>query len=133
MDRLRHASRFNYLWLPVLFYAAFIFFLSSFSFHFSLFQKVEKNHVDRVVHVVEYSVFGFLVARALSRHSPFWGSARRLWMAALLIGLLYGASDEYHQNFVPYRDASVFDWVADAAGTALGAWVWIKKQARLYA
>ncbi len=38
----------------------------------------------------------------------------------LLIGVGYGALDEWHQSFVPGRDASVGDWVADSAGVMLG-------------
>ena len=116
-----------YLWAPVFFYAAFIFFLSSFSFHFALFQQAEKNHVDKLAHIVEYTLFGFLLGRALWRHSPFWGSAKRVLGMALLVGALYAASDEWHQRFVPERDSSAQDFAADAVGVALGAWLWIKK------
>ena len=113
-----------YLWAPVIFYAAFIFFWSSFSFHFTLFEKVEKNNTDKLVHVVEYGVLGSLLARAL-RGRFFW--------TAILIGVLYGALDEFHQQFVPYRDSSVFDLTADAVGVMLGAWIWTKKQNKVYA
>ena len=39
----------------------------------------------------------------------------------LLHTIEYGASDEYHQSFVPMRDADVHDWFADTAGGSLGA------------
>ena len=122
-----------YLWAPVIFYMAFIFFMSSFSFHFALFQKVEKSNTDKLVHVVEYSVLGLLLARALCRHTFFLDSARRVFWAALLIGALYGATDEFHQRFVPERDSSAVDLMADSVGAALGAWVWTKKQNNVYA
>jgi VanZ family protein len=40
----------------------------------------------------------------------------------LVIGLcaLYGASDEFHQAFVPYRTPDILDWITDVAGAALG-------------
>ena len=38
----------------------------------------------------------------------------------LLIGVGYGALDEWHQSFVPGRDSSAVDWVADGAGVMLG-------------
>ena len=122
-----------YLWAPVFFYAAFIFFLSSFSFHFALFQKVEKNNTDKLGHAVEYSILGFLLARALWRHSIFWRSAGRVFGAVLVLGVLYGASDEYHQSFVPYRNRNAADLAADAAGVMIGAVIWIKKQTKTYA
>ena len=121
--------RFNYQWMPVVFWMALIFLLSSFSFRFPWFRPAQKNHVDWAAHVVEYGFLGFLLARALWRHSFFWRNAARLWTAALLVGVLYGASDEFHQRFVPHRDSSVYDCLADAAGAAIGIWIWLKKQA----
>ena len=35
---------------------------------------------------------------------------------AILLGSLYGVSDEFHQMFVPHRTASLMDWVADFTG-----------------
>lgn len=34
----------------------------------------------------------------------------------MLIGAIYGLSDEWHQSFVPGRDCSVYDVAADALG-----------------
>jgi len=39
----------------------------------------------------------------------------------ILIAVLYGVSDEFHQSFVPARDASVMDLVSDTVGAFLGA------------
>ena len=111
------------LWAPVVLYAALIYFLSAHSFHFSWFQNTQKSHADKLVHVVEYSVFGALLCRALSAQLP----VGRLFMAVVLAGVLYGASDEFHQSFVPNRDSSPYDVVADTVGTVFGAWVWYKK------
>jgi len=33
----------------------------------------------------------------------------------------YGVSDEWHQSFVPLRDASIRDWMTDLLGGAAGA------------
>ena len=129
----RRVSKLFYLWAPVLFDAALISFLSSFSFHDPLFLKVQKNNVDKLFHIVEYAVFGLLLARALWGHSSFWHRARRVFCTALFIGVLYGALDEYHQRFVPYRESKASDLAADAIGVMAGAWLWIKKQKRAYA
>ncbi len=67
--------------------------------------------LDKVAHLAAYAVLGFLLARA----AP--GS-----LAAVALGLLYGASDEIHQTYVPGRTADPLDWVADAAGVLLGTW-----------
>ena len=115
------------LWAPVILYAAFIYFLSAHSFHFTWFRSAQKNHADWLAHVVEYGVFGALICRALGAQDVFKRSAGRLFMAAVLAGVLYGASDEFHQKFVPERDSSPYDVAADGVGTALGAWAWLKR------
>ena len=64
-------------------------------------------------HMAEYGVLFALVRRACA------GSGARLapaaWSAAAF-ALLYAASDEWHQSFVPGRSPDVIDWVADVAG-----------------
>lgn len=42
-------------------------------------------------------------------------------LAAILIASLYGASDEFHQLFVPGRLCDAADWLTDTCGAALGA------------
>jgi VanZ family protein len=40
--------------------------------------------------------------------------------SAILLASLYGVSDEVHQAFVPFRESSWLDWLADTVGAALG-------------
>jgi len=107
-------------WAAVAFYMAVIYALSSMPFDSQLFHTAQKIHMDWIVHVVEYSVFGFLLARAFGCSVPS-KTGRRLLLAALVFGVLYAASDEWHQRSVPNRDASVYDAIADTVGLALGA------------
>lgn len=44
---------------------------------------------------------------------------------ALVFASLYGASDEWHQSFVPGRSADVWDWVADTLGAMLAMGIWL--------
>ncbi len=44
--------------------------------------------------------------------------------AILLFCLLYGISDEFHQSFIPDRNASPADMGADVLGAALFLWCW---------
>jgi VanZ family protein len=39
---------------------------------------------------------------------------------AFAIALLYAASDEWHQSFVPSRDGTLHDVIIDGAGAGLG-------------
>jgi VanZ family protein len=70
------------------------------------------------VHTAEYALLGFLLARALGRDR---------FAIAVVVGSLYGASDEYHQTFVPGRSGNdLGDWIADTIGTALGVLVYAR-------
>ncbi|MFA7256165.1 MAG: VanZ family protein [Kiritimatiellales bacterium] len=68
---------------------------------------------DKLIHFAEYVIFAFLWGLALWRN-------RAPGLPALLIfiisGLLFAVSDEFHQSFVPGRDADVRDFLADAGG-----------------
>ncbi len=104
-------------WAPAIVYAALIFALSSLS-QPPPFVPPELLSLDKLVHLAEYAVLGALLARALRAGGR---PAARVFAGALLLGSLYGASDELHQAFVPKRTAEVRDWAADSAGAALGA------------
>lgn len=67
-----------------------------------------------LAHMSEYALLAALWAWALA---PALGSGALAWAAA--ISLLYAVSDEWHQSFVPGRDADPLDVVADATGIAL--------------
>lgn len=78
---------------------------------------------DKVYHFVEYGLLGFLLAHA----APGLTHKRRFWIAFVL-GSLYGLSDEFHQSFVPGRDASVWDWIADSTGVWMGAYIYLRSE-----
>jgi VanZ family protein len=77
---------------------------------------------DKALHLTGYAVLGVLLCRALRAEGLMPSTA---FVAAVLLVSAYGASDEWHQSFVPLRDADVRDWVADSIGAAIGAWVHI--------
>jgi VanZ family protein len=76
------------------------------------------RHVDKLLHLGAYAVLGFLLAGGLRAAGV---RPRRAFVAAVLVASLYGASDEWHQAFVPGRDADPGDWAADTVGALLGA------------
>lgn len=98
-------------WLPVVAYAALIFYLSSKTGH--QLPRWWFMRYDKVLHACEYGGLGFLLTNALG--------ARRWWLAAL-VALLFGVTDEFHQTFVPGRQGNdLGDLTADAVGATLGA------------
>ncbi len=76
----------------------------------------------KCAHVTEYAVLALLIWRALRRPPEPTVSSWRWSEAGLALALaaLYAASDEFHQAFVPSRQASVWDVLLDTAGAAFG-------------
>ena len=77
-------------------------------------------HQDKILHFTAYGLLGFLAmgaVRAKGNTHRNW----QVWLIVLLVGL-YGIADEFHQSFVPCRDASIHDIAADMAGGVMGAW-----------
>ena len=100
------------LWGPVVLYAAVIAWLShqpSLSPPLGL--------PDWPLHIAEYAGLGAVTARALARTRVGLG------LAGVAVGLgacaLNGVLDEFHQSFVPGRDASARDVMADIVGAGL--------------
>ena len=110
---------FNY-WLPPFIYAAFIFYLSSLpgTPYIPPFFSA-----DKVFHLGEYGILGYLLARTLGRYRL---RKKVLFIATVSICFVYGISDELHQFFVPNRCTSFMDVVADGMGSSLGIWIYIK-------
>jgi VanZ family protein len=84
--------------------------------------------VRKAAHVTEYAILALLVWRVLRRPPLNPGEPWRWSHAglALLIVILYAASDEFHQWFVPSREASVVDVAIDAIGAVLALLlVWV--------
>jgi VanZ family protein len=79
---------------------------------------------DKFAHATEYALFCFLLLRALRKAFPRAVSPA-IAVSAVLIAVAYGASDEFHQSFVPHRDSEVFDVLADGGGAILVSWVWV--------
>ena len=107
------------LWLvPAGAYAGLIFYLSS---QPNPLPELTLRVSDKLLHATEYGGLAALLVLGLDR--VFRPAPLRLgaWSAGL--ASLYGASDEFHQWFVPSRSSEVADWVADTTGAALAATV----------
>jgi VanZ family protein len=105
-------------WAPVLAVCAGIFVASSMPAS-ALPKTLLFSGQDKVEHGLVYGLLGFLVVRALARRDPR-RTVARLVAGAVVFALLFGASDEFHQWFVPGRSVDVFDLLADVTGGLLG-------------
>lgn len=70
---------------------------------------------DRFEHFLEYFILGWLVVLALAGFSKVMVGGLQ-FAAAWAFGVLHAITDELHQSFVPYRDASLNDVLFDTAG-----------------
>ncbi len=102
-------------WLPVTIYAILIFYISS-----KPGDQIPSVFPlqDILAHIIEYTFFALLLNRAMKYSYaglPYRG--RIFWVC--LIAVIYALSDEFHQSFVPGRDASLFDLAWDSMGIAI--------------
>ncbi len=65
---------------------------------------------DKAAHFIEYLVLGIALR--------YWSGGRRA--GHFFGGVLLGLADELHQRYIPGREASVWDFAADAAGVTFG-------------
>ncbi len=70
---------------------------------------------DKLIHFGLYAILGSLLAWGRYLHPGPLGHT-----LPILGGFAYGAVDELHQRWVPYRNPSWADWVADVSGVLVG-------------
>lgn len=107
--------------VPAIAWAVLIFVLSSIPGN--EYPEVKVRFADKYAHVILYWGIGWFFCRAFLAQ----GNGRSLALVGLgsvALGALYGATDEIHQLWVPARNCSAFDWIADCVGVVLGACSW---------
>lgn len=103
-------------WVVAGAYAALIFWGSSRMWSLP---GVGGTDISPLYHLVEYGVLALLVLRALRSTGVRAPRARTI---AVAVALLYGATDEIHQMFVPGRFPALLDLAADG----VGAWIAVR-------
>jgi VanZ family protein len=114
-------SRGAALWGPVAMYMLAIFLISA-----RADAPLPPGMTDKQSHSLGYFGLGVTMTRALTGGfgAPVTVSQG---LAAMALTTAYGASDEWHQSFVPGRTADVADLRADAAGAIVATavcWLW---------
>ncbi|MFH1776863.1 MAG: VanZ family protein [Candidatus Omnitrophota bacterium] len=104
-------KKFIIYWLPVLAYAALIFFLSS---RPRMPEVISLPFMDKFAHFIEYAIFSLLIARALKGTKNNWRF--NLKIIAIIFAIFYAFFDEVHQSFVPGREMDSLDLLCDGLG-----------------
>src|SRR5262245_56592545 len=134
-------------WAPVLAWMAVIFLFSSDYFSSenttpliapilsNLFPNLGAPHIENIVqmmrklgHLSEYFILGLFFMRALNAEfADRSGRQQILW--SLVFVIVYAASDELHQAFVPSRTACIGDVGIDGLGGICGIlWFHVRKR-----
>ena len=111
-------------WLPPTLWAALILILTSIPG--SHIPVPPFRNLDKIVHLTIYGVLGWLTARA-------WMNGSRITAVAVLALVaisLFGAMDEWHQQFIPQRSMDLLDWAADTTGATAGILLALLQAAR---
>lgn len=112
-EKLRAVKHFLWHWLPPLAWMGLIFFLSA---------QPDLPHapgpwfdtlLKKVGHALAFGILAWLYLRALRGRFPATATLR---LVSAGLAVLYAASDEYHQTFVPGRKGRLFDVGVDTAG-----------------
>ncbi|GAB4539617.1 MAG: hypothetical protein Fur0020_08560 [Thermodesulfovibrionia bacterium] len=77
------------------------------------------NGFDKLIHFLIYAILSALIYLSLNKT----GLKRYLILQSFLFTVIYGISDEIHQLYVPLRDASIGDMIADSFGAFLGSYL----------
>lgn len=102
--------------LPAIGYSAFIFIMSALSAPPT--PTFDLSWGDKVTHAGAYGLMTLFTFRA-TRWLLAGRGLRVQMLTAAGYAMLFGASDEIHQAFVPNRQCDLMDWIADATGALL--------------
>ena len=110
-----------WLWGPPAIYAVAIFVSSSLTAP----PSPPPQLTDKHVHGLVYAGFALTLVRATAGGTWAGVTAATAGKAAAL-AVTYGATDEWHQSFVPGRQVEMLDWGADALGaSATAGLIWV--------
>jgi len=112
-------------WLPVILWMVVIFLFSAQAYSGAVTEQYFGDYnipVRKLAHVMEFAVLCALTKRACLLSGDAWH--RPSSIIAFVVTVLYAASDEWHQSFVPGRSSKPDDVLVDSVGAifALIAW-----------
>jgi VanZ family protein len=103
-------------WLPVLLWAILIFHFSSETIPVASSVLWQDFAVKKTGHILLFGALGILVYRALIINGV---EKKRALIWAIILAIIYGASDEFHQMFTEGREARIRDVFIDGLGATI--------------
>jgi len=103
-------------WLPVAIWAVVIFSFSSLPTIKASSLYWREFVIKKTAHIVIYAVLSTLLYRALKESGV---EKKEAGIYAIILAILYGVSDEFHQAFTPGREPTARDVFFDTGGAVL--------------
>lgn len=110
-----NVANFARYWLPALAYIGLIFSLSSIN---GKAIPTGFPNMDKLMHLMEYSLLGLLLGRAI-RFTLAGRGATLASIATVIAGASIGAADELYQRGTPGRSCDIRDWITDVTAVTL--------------
>jgi len=111
---------FFYYWFPVVLFCVVLFAQSSFSTPEAM---PAFPHMDKLLHLGAYAILGALFLRGFG-NSKYKNHGGLIRVASILLTGIYGATDELHQYYVPFRSADAWDVMCDLLGGFVGVYLY---------
>lgn len=122
---MRSGKTFFIYQLPAILFAVAIFISSSVPDPLNI--HINIRFEDKWKHIAGYGIFGILIARALYYQVRYPSIKKNYIGIAIVLGVLYGISDEFHQSFVPGRFTEAADVLADSIGIVIGVMLFYRR------
>lgn len=90
-----------------------------FSVTYSGFQPRIPQNSDKIVHAVIYFLLAILFYFSFYKS----GVKRYIFLLSFALSTIYGITDEFHQFYVPGREPSFGDIIANITGAFLGCYI----------
>lgn len=113
--------------VPMLFIMGTIFFLSHQPANNVA--LIDFPHLDKLAHVLMYGVLGASVIFSFKTETRI-SKPMQICLSVILACTIYGLLDEFHQSYIPGRDVSGWDLVADFFGGFLVVVLYLFHQRR---
>ncbi|MDD2661864.1 MAG: VanZ family protein [Methylococcales bacterium] len=86
----------------------------------------EINGLDKVAHFAAYSILGIMILAVLTQISTY--KKIPVLLLTVILVLLAGVFDEFHQSFVPQRQVDGWDLLADFCGGLIATLLFIARK-----
>ena len=75
--------------------------------------------IRKLAHMTEFGILAMLFYWALGSYNVRISGLKKRYLYAWLLAIVYAASDEFHQLFVPNRDGNLLDVAVDGIGAMI--------------